>query len=102
MRRVIAVHDTPKEEGIGCRDSCGARVPDETAAMQAGWSYLHVTGGWRCGPCAAALRVAAGIPGPAGAPMVDPLPPNSRGALPKETASTISAPVVNKNPGGEG
>lgn len=78
-----------------CRDECGASVADDERALAAGWSYLSIRGAWRCGSCAHALSAAyqiTGTPAPSG--FVDPLPPASRGALRKETASTIAAPVV--------
>jgi hypothetical protein len=73
---------------LGCSDSCGAQVPDDTAAMQAGWSFLVISTRWRCGPCAAALRRVVGIVGGPGS-TADNLPNDSRGALPKATAHTI-------------
>lgn len=80
---------------IACRDECGAKVADGEAALQAGWAWLSIQGAWRCGACAGALYRASKIEGaPAPATFVDPLPPGSRGALPKETASSIAAPVV--------
>lgn len=79
---------------MNCRDLCGASVADEQAAGAAGWSCLSVAGGWRCGPCSNALAIASGIAGAPGADFVDPLPAESRGALPRETASTIAASVV--------
>jgi len=79
-----------------CRDECGAGVADDEAALAAGWSYLSIRAAWRCGPCANALAAAAQIGPGTQAPsvFVDALPPGSRGALRKETASTIAAPVV--------
>ena len=79
---------------MNCRDMCGASVADQDAAMQAGWSYLHVAGGWRCGACTHTLALAARLQGTEAAYTPDPLPPHSRGALPKETASGILPPTV--------
>lgn len=79
---------------LACRDECGTRVADESAAMAAGWSYQSIRAAWRCGACERALIVAARMVGTNSAVFVDTLPPSSRGALPKETASTISAPTV--------
>lgn len=79
---------------LACRDECGARVADDEAALAAGWSYLSIRAAWRCGACARALIDAAQIPGESAGDFVDQLPAGSRGALRKETASTIAAPVV--------
>lgn len=85
----------PPAKVIACRDECGARVADDESALAAGWSYQSIRGAWRCGACAYALSAAYQITGtPAPTEFVDPLPPGSRGALRKETASTIAAPVV--------
>jgi hypothetical protein len=88
--------DAPPDVGavvIGCRDQCGRKQPHEDAAMQAGWSYLHITGGWRCGACDSTLRGAARIVGRQERGS-DPLPPDSLGALKHKTASSITPPVV--------
>lgn len=82
------------QDPTACRDQCGAQVADDDAAIAAGWSCLSIAGGWRCGPCSRALALAAGVVGTPGAAFVDPLPPHSRGALPRETASTIAPSVV--------
>lgn len=79
---------------LGCRDSCGKIVVDEEAALQAGWHYLMITKQWRCGECARSLGLAQHLPGTPGAYRPDPLPPTSRGALSKETASGILPPSV--------
>lgn len=79
---------------MNCRDQCGASVADEEGAGRAGWSCLSIAGGWRCGPCSSALAIAAAIAGAPDGGFVDPLPKDSRGALPRETASTIAASVV--------
>ena len=79
---------------LSCRDECGASVDDEDGAMAAGWSYLSIRAAWRCGACARALLEAARIQGSERAGFVDQLPPVSRGALRKETASSIAVPVV--------
>lgn len=83
----------PADTSIGCRDQCGARVADHEAAERAGWSWLSILGAWRCGACEGALWQARDIKG-TGAGIVDELPPTSRGALRKETASTIDPPRV--------
>lgn len=80
---------------IKCRDLCGASQVDEDAALASGWSFLSISKNWRCASCVRALDVAAQYPGtPAQPGLKDPLAPDSRGALPKATAETISAPVV--------
>jgi hypothetical protein len=81
---------------VGCRGMCGAQVPDEDAAMKAGWSYLQITKGWRCGTCERELAAANSIVGQDEG-TADTLAPHDRGALPKETASTILAPSVPRN-----
>lgn len=80
---------------VSCRDQCGAVQPSGEEAMRAGWTEMSMRGhGWRCGPCTRSLAQAGGIVGVPAAKFVDPLPLESTGALRKETASTISAPVV--------
>lgn len=85
---------TPDTPPIRCRGLCDASVVDDEAALRAGWSYLQITAGWRCGPCGRALLAAAHFVGTDQPAAVDTLPPNSRGALPKETASTVLPPSV--------
>lgn len=74
---------------LNCTDACGQSADDEEAATQAGWSYLSITGRWRCPECTASLRLAAGIHGTHEQGFVDALPPNSIGALRKATAESI-------------
>lgn len=81
------------ENFIGCRGGCGAKQPDDDAAALAGWRYLQITKGWRCGPCDRDLVAASSLRGQ-GADTGDALDPQDRGALPKETASSILAPSV--------
>lgn len=83
---------------IGCRGGCGAKQVDGEAAAHAGWRYLEITRGWRCAACDRALTAASGIVG-RGVDAGDSLDPSDRGALPKETASTILAPSVPRNGG---
>jgi hypothetical protein len=92
---------TQGESFIGCRGACGAKQPDSDAAAQAGWRYLEITNGWRCGACDRDLEAASAIVG-MGEDGGDPLDPTSRGALPKETASTITAPTVPRTVGNAG
>lgn len=80
-------------EPIRCRDACGAAVDDEKAALDAAWSYLSIAAAWRCPACDRALRQAAAIVG-TDQVTEDTLPADSRGALPRETASTIHPPTV--------
>lgn len=80
---------------IGCRDSCGREVRGfEEDALLVGWHYLDITKNWRCPDCTRALGAAQNIVGTEGGYAPDPLPPTSRGALAKETASSIYPPVV--------
>lgn len=81
------------DTSIRCRGLCGSAVPDDEAALRAGWSYLQITAGWRCGSCERELRAAGRITGHDQADA-DTLAPDSRGALPKSTASTILPPSV--------
>lgn len=85
--------DVTPEPAIRCRDECGRSVVDDAAAVQAAWSWLDMTRTWRCPACWRALNEAGQIVGTAGASS-DELDPTSRGALRKETASTIAAPTV--------
>jgi hypothetical protein len=82
-----------KPPPIGCRDGCGATATDEQAAQDCAWDYLNISKAWRCPVCSRALRGAAQIVGTDGI-TEDTLPAASRGALPKETASSIAAPTV--------
>jgi hypothetical protein len=77
---------------IQCRDGCGALVRPDDNGDAPGWTLLAIAGGWRCGACTRALDKAARIAG-LNEDSPDNLPPDSRGALPKETASTITPPV---------
>ncbi len=87
------------DDPIACRDACGAKVADQEAALQAGWSWLSIIGAWRCGDCEGALMRASRIEGARPDPVfIDQIPPASIGALRKETASTIKAPSVKANP----
>jgi hypothetical protein len=78
---------------VKCRGGCGKSHPTDDAAMHAGWTYLWITKGYRCGDCERELRAAGSIVG-TDQITSDPLPKDSRGALPKETASTIMQPSV--------
>lgn len=86
-------------DSIGCRGGCDAKQADEEAAARAGWRYLEITKGWRCGACDHTLVAASTIVG-SGDCSGDPLAPHDRGALARETASTILAPSVPRNGGG--
>jgi hypothetical protein len=77
---------------VACSDGCGAKCP-VTEIEDRIWEWLSVSNRYRCPECRRALRQAAGLVG-TDAITPDNLPPDSRGALPKETASTISAPTV--------
>jgi hypothetical protein len=114
MLRTTAVYSEEPASEVRCRDRCGAAMASGEAAVQAGWEHLQISGGWRCGACAGALWRASKIVGtqeprlckqdchgsvdaceyPKCIQQVDALPPTSRGALPKETATTIVAPAV--------
>ena len=79
---------------IGCRDECGASFTVEPGdAFPGDWRYLEASKAWRCPTCHRALAAMACAEG-TGTPTVDTLPPDSRGALPKETASGIVPPKV--------
>lgn len=79
---------------VRCRGLCGAAHTDENAALRAGWSCLQITAGWRCGACERALLAAGRMKGHDRPSDGDPLPLDSRGALPRETATSILAPAV--------
>jgi rubredoxin len=66
---------------IVCAYGCNTKLPDDQAAMAAGWSYLMISRRWRCPKCDAALLAAANMPGVANQ-SVDPLAPDDRGGLP--------------------
>jgi hypothetical protein len=79
---------------IYCSAGCKRTVTDEEAATVAGWEQLSITMRWRCGACGRELAAASSIVGMVDAPFVDALPADSRGALPRETASSIMAAAV--------
>lgn len=74
----------PPEDGIVCSSGCKKTVADAKAAEQAGWSFLHITGRYRCGQCDGELWRASTQPGtwPTNE-AADELPPHSIGALKK-------------------
>lgn len=79
---------------ISCSTGCKRTVEDEVGASTAGWEYLSISARWRCPTCYRELRAAASIVGgtkQAADTIVD---PKSRGALRRETASTILPPSV--------
>lgn len=69
---------------IGCSGGCGLAVLAEDIE-KSGWSYLQITGRYRCGTCERLLYAASTQPGtwPREGDSTDPLPPNSIGALKK-------------------
>lgn len=79
-------------ELIRCRDECGATVPEDRIEG-AGWEYLEIQKAYRCTACWNQLRAASGQVGMGSGAVVD-LPPDSRGAIRKETASGITPPSV--------
>lgn len=86
---------------VNCRDGCGTYVEFsdnanlETAATEltaAGWGWLSSVSRWRCPGCIERLNtVTAALA--ADPDFADKLDPRSRGALPRNTASTILPPV---------
>lgn len=81
------------DPSISCRGACGKKVADPEAAGAAGWVYLQITRGYRCPDCEEDLRKASALVGMGDGAIQD-LPPDSRGALPKETASGILPPAL--------
>jgi hypothetical protein len=83
------------DEPVSC--ACGTATPDP---LQAGWTHLQLTNGWRCGRCARELAEAGKWSGAPGDPdFRDPLPPDSIGALKRPSsdrtlAETILPPAV--------
>lgn len=62
-----------------CAGGCGRGVPD---AQIAGWTFLEISGRYRCAECDKVLAWASSERGPATTDQVDEvLPPTSRGAL---------------------
>jgi hypothetical protein len=66
---------------IFCAGGCKKSLPDTKAAEDAGWSFLHITGRYRCGECERRLRWASTVEGSAPRNEPDKLPPDSIGAL---------------------
>ena len=77
---------------ISCNAGCRSEVENAKAAEDAGWSFLPISGGYRCGGCERELAAANHILG-TNAVTIDTLDPKSRGALPKATAQTIKGPA---------
>jgi len=78
---------------ISCSGGCKAlHLADEID--KSGWTFLEISGRYRCGACERELHAASFIPGTEPGEFVDALPADSRGALPKETASSISPPSL--------
>jgi hypothetical protein len=77
---------------VGCAAGCGSNWL-ASDIEKSGWDYLSISGRWRCQTCYSELVAAREIIGVEGSYAPDPLPPTSRGALRKETASTIMAPA---------
>ena len=73
---------------IPCSAGCKRQVADEDAATAASWDYLSITARWRCPTCWRELRAAQSFTGVEGQ-TADNLAPGDRGAIRKETASTI-------------
>jgi len=67
---------------VGCAGSCGREI-QSAAVEKSGWSYLHITGRWRCGACERDLARAAHADGAPARVDADTLPPHSIGALKK-------------------
>ena len=65
---------------IGCAGGCGKSITTEELKT-AGWSYMDLTGKYRCADCDRAL--AAAISAAQSSDASDPLPPDSIGALKK-------------------
>jgi hypothetical protein len=77
---------------IGCAVGCGRKwLADDIEAS--GWDYLSISNRYRCIACTQELVAAREFVGTEGGYSIDPLPPTSRGALRKETASSITAPA---------
>lgn len=85
----------PKHDPIPCAAGCKRTVADLDEAEQSGWSCLPITTRLRCPQCESELFAVRGIAGVEPDPQnPDPLPPTSRGALPKATADSIALPSV--------
>jgi hypothetical protein len=82
-----------KPEPIACAAGCARTVADDDAASAGAWSYLAISRRWRCPTCRRELDAAQAIAGGTGTPD-EVLPPDSRGALRRETASTVLPPSV--------
>lgn len=65
---------------VGCAGGCGKWVAAEDVE-HSGWSYLHITGRYRCGSCERELNAASSSQGGPHDPGSDNLPPDSIGAL---------------------
>jgi hypothetical protein len=78
---------------LACADACGASLPEDEISMH-GWQFLEIQRRYRCPACFRSLTAASGLPGTPARTFVDALPADSRGALRKETATTITPPSV--------
>lgn len=45
------------DQSINCADGCKSSVPSMDAAATAVWTYLPITGRWRCLACTRALNL---------------------------------------------
>lgn len=72
----------PEPVLIGCTGGCGRKTPADDIE-RSGWSFLHITGRYRCGGCERDLERAAHAAGAPSRNDVDPLPSDSLGALKK-------------------
>lgn len=67
---------------IRCTGACGREVAAKDME-RSGWSYLQITGKWRCGPCGRELMQVSTQGGGHEQDADQPLPPDSIGALKK-------------------
>lgn len=79
MKPLETLTDVPM---IGCAGGCGKKVEARTVDTS-GWSFLEITGRWRCGECERNLAFAASTTGAPHQPGADTLSPHSIGALKK-------------------
>lgn len=66
---------------IFCAGGCKRSLLDTKAAEDTGWSFLQITGRYRCGECDRRLQWASMVEGAASRNEPDKLPPGSIGAL---------------------
>lgn len=79
---------------IKCTDECGREIASPEDASQAGWTWLEITGRYRCPTCHRELVAIMNYVAAASVDFVDMLPKESLGALVDISKTPVLPPVV--------